>query len=92
MRVRQSIMMEFWLSFSFINFLIINLFKFVCYFMCVYMFGRFTFLDRYFYSYSMFVSLLRILLSLFISITIIFTIVSIITVIIKYIIHQLSLL
>ena len=30
MRVRQSIMKEFWLNFSFINFLVINLFKFVC--------------------------------------------------------------
>ena len=29
-RIRQSVMMEFWLSSSFINFLIISLFKFMC--------------------------------------------------------------
>ena len=43
MRVRQSVMKEFWLCFSFINFLIINLFKFVFQFMCMYIFVRFTF-------------------------------------------------
>ena len=30
MRIRQPVMMEFWLSSSFINFLIISLFKFMC--------------------------------------------------------------
>ena len=30
MRVKQAIMRDFWLTFSFINFLIVNLFKFVC--------------------------------------------------------------
>ena len=50
MRVRQSIMKDFWLSFGFINFLIINLFMFVClsvyvyisvyvHSLCVYIFG-----------------------------------------------------
>ena len=30
MRIRQSVMMEFWLSSSFINFLIVSLFTFMC--------------------------------------------------------------
>ena len=42
-RVRQSIMKEFWLSFSFINLLIINLFKLVCQFISMQMFDRFSF-------------------------------------------------
>ena len=51
-------MKEFWLSFSFINFLIISLFKFVCYFI----FGCFTFKilgQALLLWFSMFVSLLR---------------------------------
>ena len=39
MRMRQPVMIEFWLSFSFISFLIISLFKL----MCVYIFDHFTF-------------------------------------------------
>ena len=43
MRFRQSVVEKFWLSVTFINFLIIKLFKSVCYFMHVCIFGRFTF-------------------------------------------------
>ena len=39
----EGILKEFWHSLSFINFLIVNLFMFVCWFMCMYIFGRFTF-------------------------------------------------
>ena len=88
MRVRQSIMKEFWLSFSFICFLITNSFKFMCQFMCMYILGHFTFkilgqvlflrfnvcffTQKYCYLF----------ISFFISITINFSIISVITVII----------
>ena len=86
-------MMKLWLSSTFIDFLIISLFKFMCYFMCVYRFGRFTFnrlgqaLLLWFVVCFFTLKYCYLLLSLFISITIIFTIISIITVtIIKYIV------
>ena len=92
MSVRQSIMKEFWLSSSFINFLSISLFKVVCYSMCVYIFGYFTFkileqaLLLWFNVCFFTEKYCYLLLSLFISITII-AIISIITVtIIKHIV------
>ena len=75
-------MMKLWLSSTFIDFLIISLFKFMCYFMCVYRFGRFTFnrlgqvLLLWFIVCFFTLKYCYLLLSLFISITIIFTIIT----------------
>ena len=88
MRIRQSVMIEFWLSSSFINFLMISL----CVKLCVYIFGHFTFkiLGQallLWFILCFFTLKNCYLLSLFVSISIIFTIISIITVtIIKYIV------
>ena len=82
MRFRQSVVEKFWLSVTFINFLIIKLFKSVCYFMHVCIFGRFTFKILGQSTFTLIQCLflhLEILLfitSLFISITIIFTIIT----------------
>ena len=84
---------NFWFSSSFINFLIISLFRF----MCVCILGRFTFeilrqaLLLWFIVCFFTLKYCYLLLSLFITITIIFTIIFIITVtIIKYIVITLQ--
>ena len=56
MIVRQSIMREFWLSFNFINFFIINLFKFV-YVRTYLVVLHLRYYHRHFYSDSIFVYL-----------------------------------
>ena len=85
MRVGQSVMKEFWLSFSFINFLIINLFKYVRQFLCVHIVGcltynvighgTFTLLQCLFFHLEVF----HLLLSLFKALLSFITIITIIT-------------
>ena len=103
MRVRQSIITGFFsflifsVSFSFANFLIINLFISVYQFMCVYIFALITFKILGQGNFTLIQCLILhlifffFLLSLFINITTIFTnIITVNNIIIEYLMHQFS--